>query len=489
MNLTAGALLQNGKYTLGNILGQSDLGITLKATQAYLNQPVVLKTLKPNPKAAIDFAQLKQRFSEETRRFAQCQHPGLVRLVDVFEESGVPFAVMDYVAGESLADLVQPRCPMPEAQAIQYVRQVGSALSVLHRHGLIHCDVKPKNLLRPTGADFVVLVDYEILHPLMVGTVEPTVSLSNAGYAAPEQYQPSTKLTAATDIYALAALLYFLVTGQHPTAANLREQSPLPSPRKLQPDLSQAVESAILSGMEMNAQKRPSTIAAFFSLLPDSEPLPPVQLTNGAEKPSATVPLTPVKPSSNGHRQSPSPPQTPVSQPPLSAQPTRAVTPAPSTPQGQPLAHKSRLPKALVVTAAIAAACGLGLGLTLRLSAFSGIGPKIFNTQQTFPPLQDWPGAAEPVASPLAPLPEVTPLKEIVPPPRKTALPPSPSPQPQPEPSPEPDMEATPTPTPEASAQPSPVPAPAPQPTPSPAESVSPLPSPMAPEPASTVKE
>ncbi|WP_421657982.1 serine/threonine protein kinase [Leptothermofonsia sp. ETS-13] len=405
MNLTAGAPLQNGKYILGNILGQSDLGITLKATQAYLNQPVVLKTLKPNPKVAIDFAQLKQRFLEETRRFAHCQHPGLVRLVDVFEESGVPFAVMDYVAGEPLTDLVQPRRPMSEAQAIQYVRQVGSALTVLHRQGLVHRDVKPKNLLRPTGADFVVLVDYRILHPSMVGTVEPTPSLTNAGYAAPEEYQSSAKLTAATDIYALAAVLYFLMTGQHPTAANLREQSPLPAPRKLQPDLSQAVESAILSGMEMNVQKRPPTIAAFFSLLPDREPLPPIQLSNGAEKPSATVPLAPVKPSSNGYSQSPPSPQPPAPQPSTSTQATRVVTPASSTLWVQPLPRKSRLPKALVLTAAIAAACGLGLGLTLRLSAVSGIGPKIFNTQQTFPPLEDWPGSAEPVVSPSVPPP------------------------------------------------------------------------------------
>jgi serine/threonine-protein kinase len=485
MNLTAGAILQNGKYTLNDVLGQSDLGITLKATQAYLHQSVILKTLKPNPKVSVDFAQLKQRFVEEARRFAQCQHPGLVRLVDLFEESGVPFAVMDYVAGESLSELVQPRRAMSEAQAVQYIRQIGSALTALHRNGLIHRDVKPKNLIRPSGADFVVLVDYGISSRSALGVTEPSVASSKMSYAPIEQYQPSTKLTAAADIYSLAATLYFLVTGHQPTAANLRERSSLPSPRKLQPNLSQTIEAAILSGMQMNAQNRPQTIAAWFSLLPGGELLPPVKLSNGSETSSGAVQLVQGRGSSNGHRQTASAPQTSASQTSATTQATRAIRPnvqasanssstnpsstnpsstthpTVSTPIVQPSPYKSRLPKAIAVTATIATACGLGLGLTLRLSAVTGIGPKIFNTQQTFPPLKDWPGTAEPVTPSTTPLPEVSPLPVISPPPKLKA---SPQPTlPSPEPKPQSGIEASPSPSPDASIAPSPAPEPVPQ--------------------------
>lgn len=472
MNLTAGASLQNGKYILNNALGQSDLGITLKATQAFLNQPVVLKTLKPNPSIPMDFGQLRQRFLEEARRFAQCQHSNLVRVVDLFEESGVPFVVMDYVPGESLAEVVQSRHPMPEAKAIQYIRQIGSAIAVIHRQGLIHGDIKPKNIIRPVSTDSVVLVDYGISHRAALGITDPGGTASDTGYAAIEQIQLSSPINPATDIYSLAATLYFLVTGHPPIAANLRHQSPLQSPRKFQPHLSQALETAIMKGMELHAQARPQTIAAWFALLPGQDSLPPVQLSQGTETSAATVAVA--KSSSNGSRQNPSPQPVAVQRPtPTPA--TRAIAPSIVSNTTPPLPHKSRLPHAVAFTAAIAIAAGLGAGLALRLSAVNGIGPRIFNTQQTFPPHKDWPGSAEPVAAPVPPLPAAPPVREIAPPPApKPKASPSPSPSPQPQPSPEPSVEAAPSPSPTEPV--APITEPSPQPNLPPAEPVLPPP-------------
>lgn len=484
MNLTTGTTLQNGKYALSNSLGQGDLGLTLKATQTSLSQSVVLKTIRPSPKVPVDFACLRQHFLESAQRFAQCQHPGLVRLVDLFEESGVPFAVMDYVAGESLADQVQPRHPMAEAEAVQYIRQVGSALTALHRNGLVHQDVKPENLIHPAGTDFVVLVDYRILHHAALGISEPPTALSNTGFAAIEQYQPPAKLTPATDIYALAATLYFLVTGRQPMAANQRLKSPLASPRKLQPNLSLELEAAILSGMELNPQKRPQTIAAWFSLLPGSAPLAPVQLSTSAETTSAIAAPAAEEGTANGKLQNTLPLTSSAAQPPVPAQITRASQPELSHPSPQIMPARSRLPHAMVVTGIIAASCGLGLGLSLRLSAVSGIGPKIFNTKQTFPPLENWPQVAEPATTPLTTLPEVLPSQESPPPllqPRTVA--PSPSPLPETSPVPAPSVEPSPAPEPAASVMPSPVPEPVPQPT-LPTQSAPGLPPSVAPEPS-----
>lgn len=475
MNLTAGASLQNGKYILNNSLGQSDLGITLKATQAFLNQPVVLKTLKPNPTVSMDFVQLRQRFLEEARRFVQCQHSNLVRVVDLFEESGVPFVVMDYVPGESLAEVVQPRNPISEAKAIQYIRQIGSAIAVVHRQGLIHGDIKPQNIIRPSGMDSVILVDYGISHRAALGITEPGGASADVGYAAIEQIQLSSPINAATDIYSLAATLYFLVTGQPPVAAHLRQQSPLQSPRKFQPNLSQAIETAIMNGMELNAQARPQTIAAWFALLPGQDSLPPVQLSKGTAKGTETSAATVAvaKSGSNGSRQN-SPPQ------PVAVQRSTPVTRAIATPIAvanttPPLPRKSRLPHAVAFTAAIAVAAGLGAGLALRLSAINGIGPRIFNTQQTFPPHKDWPGSAEPVAAPVTPLPAAPPVREIAPPPLpKPKASPSPSPSPQPQPSPEPSFEASPAPSPVEPVVP--ITEPSPQPNVPPSEPVLPPP-------------
>ncbi|MGA7934920.1 MAG: serine/threonine-protein kinase [Kovacikia sp.] len=487
MNLTVGTVLQNGKYLLSDVLGQGQLCTTLQATQAYLNQTVVLKTLNPDVQNQTDIAPLKQRFIEEARRFAQCQHPGLVRVVDLFIEAWLPFVVMDYVAGQSLASLVQAREPLSEAQAIQYVRQIGSALSVIHRNGLVHQAVSPENLIRPQGADFVVLVGFGIMRQVELGAANSgatNLAATNHPYAAIEQLQPSAKLSAATDIYALAGTLYFLVTGQNPIAATLRDQIPLPSPRKLRPTLSAAIEAAILSGLEMHSQSRPQTIAAWFSLLPGSESLPPVSaFTNPEIATIAQVPQT--SGSANGSHSAPPAPQP-------APQATRVVAShSPSVPAILARPEKSRFSKAIVATATIAGTVGLGLGLLLRFSAASGIGPRIFHTQQSFPPLKDWPGSAEPTAAPLAPLPSPPAVRRNLelPPPRPIPSPVISSPSPAPQPSPEATGEAFPSPSPEIPEAPSTVPKPLPQATasPQPIPSSSPL-SPAQPEPSPVTK-
>jgi serine/threonine-protein kinase len=485
MNLTAGTTLQNGKYLLGNVLGQGKLCTTLQATQAYLNQAVVLKTLRSDSQTSADSAQLRQQFIEDARRFAQCQHPGLVRVVDLFVETGLPFAAMDYVAGQSLASLVQAYGPLSEAQAIQYIRQAGSALSVIHRNGLVHRDVNPQNLIRPQGTDFVVLVDFGIIHQTM--SVGEGSAVTEDCYAAIEQFQSQAKLSAATDIYALAGTLYFLTTGQKPMGATLRDHTLLPPPRKLQPKLSSATESAILSGLEVNSQSRPHTIAAWFALLPSSETLPPVsEFPTPQGHPSPSVQLPPASANSNGSKAT-----SPVPQP--APQATRVVSPSPSVSPAAAQLEKNRFPKAIVATALISAMLGLGVGVVLRLSAASGIGPRIFHTQQSFPPLNDWPGSAEPAAAPVAPLPPPPTVRqnpEPLPPVRPKPVPPViSSPSPSPQPTPQLTGEPFPSPTSGVSSTPSPLPNPLPPETisPQPNPSSSPL-TPASPEPSPDVK-
>ncbi|MBW4473036.1 MAG: protein kinase [Stenomitos rutilans HA7619-LM2] len=482
MNLTAGTALQQGKYVLGSPLAQSALGLTFKATQARSHQPIVLQTLRVQPQT--DVAHLKRRFMEEAQRLAQCQHPGLVRVVDVFEEGGLPFAVMDDVVGQTLAEWVRSRGPLPEAEAVQYIRQAGSALSVMHRQGLLHRDVKPENLIRPKGASFVVLVGLAIAHyavldvPDSAGTVSP--------YAAPELHQRQIKLTPATDLYGLAATLYFLMTGQEPLEALRRAQTPLLSPRQLQPQLSSMIEHAILSGMALNSQERPQTVADWFSLLSSHHHLPATQETSHrADQPRAALDLPNPTASSNGSGRTTAPPAPPfmpiASSPPTAFPPTLPThalgghspgphaTVAPSRPSiPSPIVVKSRFPKALLLASAIAIAAGSGLGLALRLSAAHGIGPTFFQTQQDFPPVQNWPLQAAPEAlSTAPPLPEPLPIRSFAPAPLpKVRFSPSPLPEPvTPEPSPSATIESSPIPTPSSSipsVQPSPSPSPVP---------------------------
>ncbi|NEQ98760.1 MAG: serine/threonine protein kinase, partial [Cyanothece sp. SIO2G6] len=151
MNSLVGKTLQTGKYTLDATLGEGGFGVTFKATHHALGQTVVIKTLKPQTHTRQDFDQLQQRFQAEAKRLALCVHPNIVRVNDFFVEEGIPYLVMDYIAGHTLDRLVhsQPSCPEPKA--IHYVRQIGAALTVVHNNGLLHRDVKPGNIMLRQG--------------------------------------------------------------------------------------------------------------------------------------------------------------------------------------------------------------------------------------------------------------------------------------------------------------------------------------------------
>ncbi|MBL1174548.1 serine/threonine protein kinase [Pantanalinema sp. GBBB05] len=436
MPLTAGTPLQNGKYVIEQILGQSGLSMTLRVTQTRLNQPAIIKTLQPDLKLPIAITHLKQRFVEEAQRFAQCQHPGLVRIQDCFEEVNLPFVVMDYTPGHTLAEIVQVRGALPEELAIRVMRQVGAALTALHRQGLVHRHVTPHNIIHPPGSDVVVLVNLGLAHPSVLGVPDGIVLPPAGAYAAIEQYHAHSAMTAATDIYSLAATLYFLVTGQAPIGATDRKQTALVSPRQVQPAISAALEAAILNGMAMVASDRPQTIAAWLASLTGHEVLLPLihATHNGQGAPTSTgVPAHPESssPSMNSHlghhrdamngshpnsvHSSPTPLSSTVVNPSVN-QPT-AITdhpargnPTRSSPSGR--SSSRRFLSKVIAISAITASAGLGLGLVLRLAGAKTPGSTFFHTEQAFPSIGEWPLSATPVTEPIpTSLPEV-PVRE-----------------------------------------------------------------------------
>jgi serine/threonine protein kinase len=219
MTASIGRKLQDGKYTLDQELGQGGFGITYKATNHALKRIVVIKTLNESLRQDPNFPDSEQRFQDEARRLAKCDHPNIVRVTDFFVEDGLPYIVMDYIPGETLADIVMPDNPLPEAIALHYIRQVGEALKAVHQSGLLHRDVKPRNLILREGSDEVVLIDFGIAREFTPGVTQTHTGIISAGYAPIEQYMPQFKRTPTTDVYALAATFYTLLTAEVPIAS------------------------------------------------------------------------------------------------------------------------------------------------------------------------------------------------------------------------------------------------------------------------------
>lgn len=300
MDSLIGKTLSNGKYTLQQEIGQGGFGVTYKAIHHFLDQTVVIKTLNESLRSERNFPDLQRKFQDEARRLASCVHPNIVRVSDFFIEDDRAYMVMDYIPGKTLDDLVFPDRPLPESIAIHYIRQIGSALQVVHRNGLLHRDIKPQNIILHEKTQEAILIDFGIAREFTPNSTQTHTQMMSVGYAPIEQYFAQEKRSPASDVYGLAATLYALVTATVPTASILRDHERMPEPRELQPTISPGVNQAILRGMAMNAIARPSTIEEWLALLPQgsassqgSASLQATQPPRAAAATAATVAFVP----------------------------------------------------------------------------------------------------------------------------------------------------------------------------------------------------
>jgi eukaryotic-like serine/threonine-protein kinase len=446
MTLTAQTALHNSKYSLDTQLGKGVFSLTYRATNTESGQTVVIKTLSDNLCQHPDFDQFKQRFLELAERLRQCKHPNLVQVLDKFEEAGRPYLVLEYIPGETLAELVKSKV-LPQGKAIKYICQVSNALRTLHHAGLLHQDVKPQNIIRRQGTDDVVLCEFGITCWLTPGAMQTHASLLSVGYAPLEQYSSETEQTKATDVYALAATFYHLLTGRPPLPPPVRQALRVygrdrlfpPSSQQDPHKLSPVVKQAICRGLGIEAQKRPPTVEAWLSLLKVQKKTK--QKARGVQrsvaKPQAQYSVQADSKFARVERETPQSqtPQINFTPPPTPAQPSVAQpkvqdsgpatvrlarlasqtlqlltiqkngTHKPTTPQRfliklniqdstpTPLkASKPSLPvRALLMTGAIAACVGIGFGFAIRINGPNVPGSTILHTKQSFPPSHKWP--------------------------------------------------------------------------------------------------
>ncbi|MDX2239671.1 MAG: protein kinase [Leptolyngbyaceae cyanobacterium bins.302] len=392
MDLAAGTVLQSGKYLIRQIADQSKFGITFIGDRSMSHQ-VVLKSLKPELQTQPNYVQIKQRFNQQVSRFSQCRHPALVQLIDTFEEQNLPFAVTDYTQGQTLAEWVRSNGVLPEDTAIRFIQQVGAALEVLHQHGLIHRNVTPDHIIHPPGSDIVVLVNVEFLVADLLEGVSGEKIPRAGEYAAIERYQPQPILTPATDVYSLAGTLYFLLTGHAPISAPLRSQTALVAPRQFRPQLNPAIETAILKGLEMHPKARPISIAAWLNQIPPAASPSSVSLPSTVKDYSAGA-------TAPGQAQKPTPDRSTRS-PTIATKQQIPLSKSNTFQQSMISLPSKRFSSALVTTAAVAAAIGVGSGLALRLAATTtGPGASFFHSEQSFPDLNGWPGEITPIEQP-----------------------------------------------------------------------------------------
>ncbi|MFL5493193.1 MAG: protein kinase domain-containing protein [Gemmatimonadales bacterium] len=202
------------RYVLERELGRGGMATVYLARDLRHDRQVGVKVLRPELAAAIGAG----RFLAEIKTTANLQHPHILPLFDSGQANGFLFYVMPFVAGESLRERLTREGPLPITDAVRLASEVASALDYAHRHGVIHRDVKPENVLLHEGQALVADFGVALAVSAAGGgrLTETGISLGTPQYMSPEQASGERQITARTDIYGLGCVLYEMLAGEPP---------------------------------------------------------------------------------------------------------------------------------------------------------------------------------------------------------------------------------------------------------------------------------
>ena len=285
--LQPNSTLQGGKYRIIEKLGQGGFGITYLAENTLLEGKVAIKEFffkeyceRDNATCHVTIPttgnreiveRFKQKFIKDACTIFKLNHQNIVCIHDVFEENDTAYYVMEYIEGESLGDMVKRRGAIPEAEALGYVKDAASALEYIHSKNINHLDIKPSNLVLRHDDGKVLVIDFGVAKQYDLATSQGTTTTPvciSPGYSPMEQYSKNGVQTFSpqSDVYALAATLFKLLTGNTPPEATNIQDEGLPVAELQEKQISRPVISAIAMAMK-GRYERTQSVAEFVGNL------------------------------------------------------------------------------------------------------------------------------------------------------------------------------------------------------------------------------
>lgn len=295
IHIEPGTLLHD-RYIVGKVLGFGGFGVTYLGWDGKLEQKVAIKEYLPgefstrmpgqsqvtvfNGDKSEQFRDGLKKFIEEAKRLAKFQNePGIVKVFDSFEENETAYIIMEYLDGETLTSYLKREKQIPEDEAVAMLIPVMESLQVVHAEGILHRDIAPDNIFLTKSGE-VKLIDFGASRYATTSHSRSLTVIIKPGYSPEEQYRSRGDQGPYTDVYALAATLYKMITGKTPPDAMERRakyenqsKDILEMPHKINKNISINRENAILNAMNVRIEDRTPDAASFIRELNSETPV------------------------------------------------------------------------------------------------------------------------------------------------------------------------------------------------------------------------
>lgn len=292
------------RYELEELIGGGGMADVYKAKDCLLNRPVAVKILHEEFKQDKEFI---DKFQREAQAAARLSHPNIVNIYDVGVADGDHYIVMEYVPGRTLKDRIRQEGHLSVSESLRVAREIAEALAHAHANNLVHCDIKPHNILMMADGHAKV-ADFGIARAVTESTMTYSGNvIGSVHYFSPEQAK-GTMITPKSDVYSLGVVLYEMLTGKLPftgdnpvsIAVKHLQEEPVPV-RQIDPAIPPVVEAIVSKAMSKDPAMRPTSAElvqdisqAERMLMAGSQPMP--QMAPMAQDPDATQVLPRVQP-------------------------------------------------------------------------------------------------------------------------------------------------------------------------------------------------
>jgi eukaryotic-like serine/threonine-protein kinase len=258
-----------GRYEILEELGRGAMGMVYRAKDPSMDRIVAIKTIIAVALKSEQESEFRERFYREARAAGGLAHPGIVPVFDVGEHEGVPFLVMEFISGRTLADTIKKGERLSPERACEIGQRIAEALGYAHQRGVIHRDIKPANILLTSkeayGIERPKITDFGVAKLAEARTTMTGQLLGTPAFMPPEQFTGGP-IDGRADIFALGVVLYWMATGEQPfpgdsiTAVSYKvvHTEPVP-PRKLNPWIPARLEAVIMKCLAKSPDERYQT--------------------------------------------------------------------------------------------------------------------------------------------------------------------------------------------------------------------------------------